>query len=163
MWKLIFRGFQEVASAAHICMVSNTRSEMDSVSCDLKAHLNLLLLLLCFPEKMREEEHRMEENCRCETYFTPKEIPGKKRSDPFFYLCLRTEKSIFNYTCKVDRGLTYQKCWVQGLEIKYGERLHLLLFGRNKRPYRNKRLESLCLQPALDLEANSVKSDLLGQ
>ena len=104
-------GFQEVASAAHICMVSNTRLEMDSVSCDLKAHLTLLLLLLCFPEKMREEEHYVEEkNCGPETYFTPKEIAGEKRSNPFFYLCLRNEKSIFNYMGKVDRGLTYQKC-----------------------------------------------------
>ena len=40
----------------------------------------LLLLLLCFPEKMWEEEHCVEEkNCRPETYFTPKEIAGKKK------------------------------------------------------------------------------------
>lgn len=49
-----------------------------------------------------------------------------------------------------------------GLEIKYGERLNLLLFGRNKHLYIKKRLESLCLRPALDLEVNSVKYDLLG-
>ena len=48
------------------------------------------------------------------------------------------------------------------MEIKYGERLNLLLFGRNKHLYIKKRLESLCLQPALDLEVNSVKYDLLG-
>lgn len=89
-------GFQEVALAAHICMVSNTRLEMDSVSCDLKAHLTFLLLLLCFPEKMCEEEHCVEEkNCGPETYFTPKEITGKKRANPFFYLCLRNEKVNF--------------------------------------------------------------------
>lgn len=49
-----------------------------------------------------------------------------------------------------------------GLEIKYGERLNLLLFGRNKHLYIKKRLESLRLRPALDLEVNSVKYDLLG-
>lgn len=34
----------------------------------------------------------------------------KKESNPFFYLCLRNEKSIFNYIGKVDQGLTYRKC-----------------------------------------------------
>lgn len=162
-WGYWDSGFREVAQAAHICALSNMRSEMDSVSCDLKVHLTSLPLLLCLLEKLWKEEHCVEEkNYGCETYFIHKEILGKKGSNPFFYLCLRNEKSIFNYIGKVDQGLTYRKCWVQGWRLNM-ERGNSLLFGRKQHPYIRKRLESLFLQPALDLEVNSVKYDLSRQ
>ena len=85
------------------------RSEMDSLSSDLKVNLNLLII--CFVSwRKYEEEHCMEEkNYECGTYFTHRQISAKthKNSNPFFYLCIRNGKSIFNYMGKVDQGLTY--------------------------------------------------------
>lgn len=107
--KLRLRGLQEVAKAAHICTVSNMRSEMDSVCCFLKVHLILLLLLLCLLEKMWEEAWK-----RREHILHTKWYQEKKRLNLFFYFCLRNEMSIFNYLGKFDQGLTYEKCWVEG-------------------------------------------------
>lgn len=62
----------------------------------LKSPFNLAAPSALFPrENVRGRTLCGKKNCGPETYFTPKEIAGKKRSNPFFYLCLRNEKVNF--------------------------------------------------------------------
>lgn len=129
----------------------------------LKSPFKLAASLALFPrENMRGRTSPVRELRVWNIFHIQRNTGEKKRSNPFFYLCLRTEKSIFNYTCKVDRGLTYQKCWVQGwrLNMERGS-VYYYLGGINV--HTETRDWNLCPQPALDLEANSVKSDPLGQ
>lgn len=76
---------------------------MDSVSCDLKVHLSLLLLL-CLLEKMQVEEHCVEKkNYGYETFHTQRSI-RKKRSNPFFYLCLGMKSQFLIIWVGLTRG-----------------------------------------------------------